>query len=115
MGYTLGSGKPVFGYYDAVPFYGQFESSEGSITYQQKVHGHGFSSDPLAEIDMHGLAIEKWGFSDNLMLLGTLDEVGYPQRTNVYDSCADAVDWMSKHCLKPGDCLEVQIGVEELA
>merc|ERR1712146_366698 len=26
MGYTAGQGKPVFGYYDAVPFYGETEN-----------------------------------------------------------------------------------------
>lgn len=107
MGYTIGSGKPVFGYYDAVPFYGEFEEAEGSVTYQQRVFNAGLSESVDASFDVNGHEIGRWGFSDNLMVIGALTVAGYPQRSTVYESCLDAAAWISENCLEPGDCLAI--------
>jgi len=98
MGYTAGSGKPVFGYYDAVPFYGE---EEDPGLYPEKVVQHGFAKEDNDGFDENNLEIENFGFSDNLMLLGNLEDGGYPQQATVYESCLNAVEWISKNCMGP--------------
>lgn len=96
MGYTAGSGKPVFGYYDAVPFYGE---AEDPSTYPEKVVEYGYADENNTGYDKDDLEVEGFGFSDNLMLLGNLEMTGYEQHETVYESCLDAVDWISKNCM----------------
>merc|ERR1712100_915756 len=74
MGYTAGQGKPVFGYYDAVPFYGETEEPG---TYPEKVVQYGYADESNTGYDHDNLEIEGFGFSDNLMLLGNLEMTGY--------------------------------------
>lgn len=108
MGYTAGNGKPVFGYYDAVPFYGEAEDPK---TYPEKVVEYGYADEDNDGFDKDGLEIENFKFSDNLMLLGNLEMTGYPQQPTVYESCLDAVDWISKNCMEPGSgCVTISGG-----
>lgn len=105
MGYTAGQGKPVFGYYDAVPFYGETEEPG---TYPEKVVQYGYADENNTGYDHDNLEIEGFGFSDNLMLLGNLEMTGYEQHETVYESCLDAVDWISKNCMGPDStCLTI--------
>merc|ERR1712048_1400533 len=62
MGYTLGEGKPVFGYYDAEPYFGE---AEDPGIYADKVYAYGFSDSPESDYDKDGFEIEGFGFSDN--------------------------------------------------
>merc|ERR1712146_22849 len=42
------------------------------------------------------------------MLLGNLEMTGYEQHETVYESCLDAVDWISKNCMGPDStCLTI--------
>ena len=65
-----GQGKPVFGYYDARPFY---ERDETPSAYIERVGAHaGLASDD-ARVDPDGLAIDDFAMSDNLMMIGALE------------------------------------------
>ena len=73
MGYMRGAGKPVFGYYDAKPFYGK---SEASGLYPDKVAAH-YGHDPRhPQVDIDGQSIEHFAMADNLMMIGALDDAG---------------------------------------
>eukprot|EP00903_Cladosiphon_okamuranus_P004432 g4430.t1 len=68
MGYMRGLGKPVFGYYEAEPFYGDQESPG---FYADRVHAfYEVSEDP--GIDAYGQSIENFQMEDNLMMIGAL-------------------------------------------
>ena len=68
MGYVLGLGKPVFGYYEAEPFYGE---SEAPGFYADRVEAlYPISDEP--GIDAYGQSIENFQMSDNLMMIGAL-------------------------------------------
>jgi len=70
MGYMRGLNKPVFAYYDAMPFYGKAEIAG---IYKDRVAKHYpvSSSDPHK--DVHGQSIEDFQMADNLMMVGALD------------------------------------------
>ena len=70
MGYMLGLGKPVFAYYDAVPFYGR---DEAPGLYVDRVASHGSVSADGARVDADGLAIDDFEMADNLMMIGALE------------------------------------------
>ena len=73
MGYMRGAGKPVFGYYDAKPFYGK---SEAPGLYADKVAAH-YKRDPKnPSMDIDGQSIESFAMADNLMIIGALDDAG---------------------------------------
>ena len=68
MGYMRGLNKPVFGYYEAEPFYGETESPG---FYAERVRKYyKVSEDP--EIDVYGQSIENFAMEDNLMMIGAL-------------------------------------------
>ena len=70
MGYMLGLGKPVFAYYDAVPFYGR---EEAPGLYVDRVRAHCSVSAPDARVDAGGHAIDDFEMADNLMMIGALE------------------------------------------
>ena len=73
IGYMRGAGKPVFGYYDAKPFYGK---SEAPRLYADKVAAH-YKRDPKnPSMDIDGQSIESFAMADNLMIIGALDDAG---------------------------------------
>lgn len=70
MGYMLGLDKPVFGYYEAEPFYGESEAP-GLLT--ERVVQY-YQVDPEnPEVDIHGQTIENFEMADNLMMIGALE------------------------------------------
>lgn len=93
MGYMRGLGKPVFGYYDAAPFYGE---SEPLSLYADKVRRfHGQDPDD-ASVDVDGLLIESFGMADNLMMIGALDDGG----TALQESFEQALLRAAEHATK---------------
>ena len=70
MGYMLGRGKPVFAYYDAVPFYGR---EEAPGLYVDRVASRSSGSADQARVDADGLAIDDFEMADNLMMIGALE------------------------------------------
>jgi nucleoside 2-deoxyribosyltransferase len=68
MGYMAGLAKPVFAYYDALPFYG---AAEIPGLYKDRVSQH-YPVDPNGETDVHGQSIEDFKMADNLMMIGAL-------------------------------------------
>ncbi len=73
MGYMRGLGKPVFGYYEAEPFYG---NSEAPGRYLDKVGKH-YRLDPKHPgVDIDGQSVESFEMADNLMMIGALDDAG---------------------------------------
>ena len=79
MGVGRGMGKGVFGYYDAVPFYGQPDYGEGSAAfalpaYAERVGSFYGLGAELPANDPDGLTVEHFAMTDNLMLLGALDD-----------------------------------------
>ena len=69
MGYMRGLDKPVFGYYDAAPFYGK---AEAAGLYAEKVARHHGLHPSKPGVDIHGLTVESFGMADNLMMVGAL-------------------------------------------
>ena len=69
MGYMRGLGKPVFAYYDAVPFYGR-EERPGA--YIDRVRNYCFMSAHDDRVDAGGHAIDDFQMADNLMMVGAL-------------------------------------------
>jgi nucleoside 2-deoxyribosyltransferase len=81
MGVGRGMGKAVFGYYDAAPFYGAPDYGEGSAafalpTYAERVSAFYGLRDERPSKDPDGLTVEHFAMTDNLMLLGALDDSG---------------------------------------
>ena len=70
MGYMRGLGKPVFAYYDAVPFYGR-EERPGA--YIDRVGNHRSMSVHDVRVDADGHAIDDFQMADNLMMVGALE------------------------------------------
>lgn len=70
MGYMRGAGKPVFAYYDTIPFYGADEQAGLYAERTTKLY-------PLHPTDksrdVHGQSIENFGMADNLMMIGALE------------------------------------------
>ena len=69
MGYMRGLDKPVFAYYDAVPFYG---AAEEPGIYAERVAEHYPMSQDSKHKDTHGQSIEDFKMADNLMMIGSL-------------------------------------------
>lgn len=74
MGYMAGAGKPVFAYYDAVPFYG---AAEEANLYNNRVKEHWGLSETDASLDKDGIHIENFAMTDNLMMVGSHIDTGY--------------------------------------
>jgi nucleoside 2-deoxyribosyltransferase len=94
MGYVRAQGKPVFGYYDAIAFYGEFEES-GS--YAERVASYNYTEFAGQQYDKDGLEVEGFGGPDNLMMWGSYIDSGYEQSANVYEACVDAVDYIKNN------------------
>jgi nucleoside 2-deoxyribosyltransferase len=94
MGYVRAQGKPVFGYYDAIAFYGEFEESG---TYAERVALYNYTEFAGQQYDKDGLEVEGFGGPDNLMLRGSYIDSGYEQSANVYEACVDAVDYIKNN------------------
>ena len=94
MGYVRASGKPVFAYYDAVPFYGAFEES-GS--YQERVLFYNYTTSIEDRFDKDGIEVEGFGAPDNLMMWGSYTDTGYPQGATVVDSCGYFAEWIMEN------------------
>ena len=69
MGYMRGLGRPVFAYYDAVPFYGEREAPG---RYVDRVRRYCTVSDHAPHVDADGLSIDDFQMADNLMMIGAL-------------------------------------------
>ena len=69
MGYMRGLRKPVFAYYDAVPFYGR-EEAPGTFADRVREHYAVSQDDPCVDVD--GQSIEAFQMPDNLMTIGAL-------------------------------------------
>lgn len=70
MGYMRGLRKPVFAYYDAVPFYGRAEAP-GRFAERIRKHYSVSQDDPCVDVD--GQSIEEFRMPDNLMMIGALE------------------------------------------
>jgi nucleoside 2-deoxyribosyltransferase len=93
IGYAVGKGKPVFGYYDTLPFYGAVEQP-GS--YASRVRRF-FDLGETATADPDGLSIERFGMSENLMLSGALEATGYPLEASMEDAIRNAARYFEKN------------------
>lgn len=78
MGAARGMGKPVFAYYETEPFYGLVE--EPGLYVDRLARFYGLPEPP--EVDPDGLSVENFGMSDNLMMMGAIDDAGYPIETD---------------------------------
>jgi hypothetical protein len=79
-------GKPVFAYYDAVPFYGRPDYAESAglepgrqsgfdlPSYAQRVASFYGLREAQPATDPDGLHVEQFGMTDNLMLIGALED-----------------------------------------
>lgn len=94
MGYVRALGKPVFGYYDAVAFYG---AEEAPGTYRERVNFYNYTETPEDQFDKDGLEVEGFGGSDNLMMWGAFVDSGYPLVSTVKDACMNAALWIVEH------------------
>jgi len=74
MGYMAGAGKPVFAYYDALPFYGQQEKPN---LYHTRVKTYWGTSSETPTIDKDGIHIENFSMTDNLMMVGAHKDTGF--------------------------------------
>lgn len=73
MGYMRGLNKPVFGYYESKPFYGKVEKPG---IYAERAKKHYYIDKNKTGVDIHGQSIEDFQMSDNLMMIGALDDAG---------------------------------------
>lgn len=73
MGYMRGLGKPVVGYYESEPFYGDIEKPG---IYAERVKKYYQVDKTHPEKDIHGQSIEDFQMADNLMMIGSLDDTG---------------------------------------
>ncbi len=96
MGVARGMEKPVFGYYDAVPFYGAADFTGTPPSYAERVAAYydlRFDTDaPLKDPD--GLNVERFAMTDNLMLTGALDDAGKPLAGSFDEAVINAVTWL---------------------
>jgi nucleoside 2-deoxyribosyltransferase len=91
MGFVRAQGKPVFSYYDAVPFYGSFEESG---TYQERVLFYNYTESIDDRFDKDGIEVEGFGANDNLMMWGSYTDTGYPQGKDVKEACGYFAEWI---------------------
>ncbi len=90
MGYMRAAGKPVFGYYDAAPFYG---SNETPGKYADRVAASCGLDQERPTVDSDGLAIEDFGLEDNLMMIGALEDSGSVLQAGF----RDAINLIAEH------------------
>ena len=74
MGYMASQKKPVFGYYDAAPFYGEPEQADG---FHQRVEKFWGLNERDPSLDKDALHIENFGLTDNLMMVGAHTDTGF--------------------------------------
>jgi nucleoside 2-deoxyribosyltransferase len=79
MGVARGMDKPVFGYYESEPFYGEFE--EPGLYVERLAAFYGLSEVPTEDPD--GIGVENFGMADNLMMMGAIDDAGHGIETDV--------------------------------
>ena len=101
MGVARGMGKPVFGYYDAVPFYGAADFGEGSESfalppYAARVADFYDLEALQPDKDPDGLHVEHFDMTDNLMLLGALDDSGARVAASFDQAVVSAVEHLLK-------------------
>jgi len=94
MGAARGLGKPVFGFYDAAPFYGE---AEAPGLYPARVSRYYGLDDALPARDPDGLTVENFAMSDNLMMIGALDDAGYGVAGDFDEAVARAAAWFLAH------------------
>lgn len=94
MGVARGLGKPVFGFYDAEPFYGQAETPGFYAARLSRFYG---LDDAYPERDLDGLTVENFQMSDNLMMIGALDDAGYGVAADFDLAVAHAAAWFLAH------------------
>ena len=94
MGYMRGLGKPVFGYYDAAPFYGK---AEAAGLYAEKVSLHHGLNPDQPGVDIHGLAVENFGMTDNLMMVGALADTDTDVQPSFQEALLRIAEFLSEH------------------
>ncbi len=94
MGYMSGAGKAVFAYYDAQAFYGKNESPG---LYKDRVAEYWKLGEKDKSIDADGLHIENFGMTDNLMMVGSHTESGYPLSPSFKQAILSVADYFLKH------------------
>lgn len=92
MGYMRGLKKPVFAYYDALPFYGK---DEAPGRYQERVATHYHVHKDDAYTDIHGQSIERFDMADNLMMIGALDDTD----TTIQSTFEEAIKGVAQHIM----------------
>jgi nucleoside 2-deoxyribosyltransferase len=97
MGYMRGLDKPVFAYYDSMPFYGVTE--EPGI-YSERVAKHYPLSKDSSEVDVHGQSIENFEMADNLMMIGAINDAkNLKSNQKIAASFEDAIIQIAKSIL----------------
>lgn len=71
MGFMRGLNKPVFAYYESYPFY---QTDEKPGLYAERVKAFYQVSADNPEKDVHGQTVENFEMSDNLMMIGALND-----------------------------------------
>lgn len=92
MGYMRGLNKPVFAYYDSMPFYGSVEQAG---LFADRVAKFYPISNEKKGVDIHGQSIENFEMADNLMMVGAL-ESGHGQ---ISDNFKTAIIQIAEHIL----------------
>ena len=93
MGYMRGLGKPVFGYYDAAPFYG---TDEAPGVYADKVALHHGLSAEEPHVDINGLTVERFGMADNLMMVGALADTDTDVQPSFREALSRIAEYLSE-------------------
>lgn len=79
MGYMASQRKPVFGYYEAAPFYGE---AEHALSFQERVSHYWGTDQQDPNRDKDGQYIENFGLTDNLMMVGAHTDTGFAMAEN---------------------------------
>ena len=93
MGYMRALGKPVFGYYDAAPFYGK---EEAAGLYADKVALHHGLHPHRPEVDIDGLTVENFGMTDNLMMVGALADTNTDVQPSFQEALLRIAEFLSE-------------------
>ena len=93
MGYMRGLGKPVFGYYDAAPFYGK---EEAAGLYPDKVALHHGLHPDQPDVDIDGLTVENFAMTDNLMMVGALADTNTDVQPSFQEALLRIAEFLSK-------------------
>ena len=91
MGYMAGAGKPVFAYYEAKPFYG---AAETPGLYKERVKSHWELSKDDPSLDKDGIHIENFSMVDNLMMVGSHTDTGYPVTADFKQTVLNIADYI---------------------